>query len=135
MLRFQEKAGKSREIAVPFDVEGFILAYVGAAGIAGDGKDTTFFRELSGRTRKLSGEAMPSKRTRELVKPRLKDAALPFRLSPHSFRVTAITDLLIQGTSLEDVQHLLGHADPRTTEKGMSDIAPRSSGKENHLKM
>ena len=30
----------------------------------------------------------------ELVKRRLKDAGLPSRLSPHSFRVTGITDLL-----------------------------------------
>ena len=40
---------------------------------------------------------------------------LPERLSPHSFRVAAITDLLTQGVPLEDVQHLAGHAEPRTT--------------------
>ena len=37
------------------------------------------------------------------------------RLSPHSFRVTAITDLLTQGIRLEDVQYLAGHSSPRTT--------------------
>ena len=42
-------------------------------------------------------------------------AGLPIRLSPHSFRVTTITDLLEQGIPLEDVQRLAGHADPRTT--------------------
>ena len=45
----------------------------------------------------------------------MKDAGLPARLSPHSFRVATITDLLNQGVSLEDVQFLAGHADPRTT--------------------
>ena len=50
-----------------------------------------------------------------MVKRRLKDASLPTRLSPHSFRVTTITDLLEQGVPLEDVQRLAGHADPRTT--------------------
>lgn len=35
--------------------------------------------------------------------------------SPHSFRVMAITDLLTQGVPLEQVQHLAGHAGPRTT--------------------
>ena len=69
----------------------------------------------NGRTRKLSGKAMTSKRICELVKRRLKDAGLPSRLSPHSFRVTAITDLLTQGIPLEDVQYLAGHAEPRTT--------------------
>jgi integrase/recombinase XerD len=42
-------------------------------------------------------------------------AVLPMRLSPHSFRVAAITDLLTQGVPLEDVQYLAGHAEPRTT--------------------
>jgi integrase/recombinase XerD len=50
-----------------------------------------------------------------MVKRRLRDAGLPTRLSPHSFRVATITDLLENGASLEDAQFLAGHADPRTT--------------------
>jgi integrase/recombinase XerD len=50
-----------------------------------------------------------------MVKRRLRDAGLSLRLSPHSFRVTTITDLLEQGVALADVQYLAGHADPRTT--------------------
>ena len=45
----------------------------------------------------------------------LRDAALPPELSPHSFRIAVVTDLLAQGVLLEEVQHLAGHADPRTT--------------------
>jgi site-specific recombinase XerD len=45
----------------------------------------------------------------------LKDAGLPLRLSPHSFRVAGITDLLSQNVPLEDVRYLAGHAEPRTT--------------------
>jgi site-specific recombinase XerD len=51
----------------------------------------------------------------DLVKRRLKDAGLPSKLSPHSFRVMAITSLLEQGVPMEDVQYLAGHAEPRTT--------------------
>jgi len=47
-----------------------------------------------------------------MMKRRLKDAGLFVRLSPHSFRVTTITDLLGQGVALEDVQRLAGHAVP-----------------------
>jgi integrase/recombinase XerD len=101
VLWFQEKGGKSWEIPVRHDLEGFILAYVEAAGIAGDGKDRPLFRASNGRTRKLTDSAMTSKRICELVKRRLKDAGLPLRLSPHSFRVTAITDLLSQGIPLD----------------------------------
>jgi site-specific recombinase XerD len=50
-----------------------------------------------------------------LVKCRLKAAELPMIFSPHSFRSCGATDLLSQGTPLEDVQYLLGHADARTT--------------------
>src|ERR1019366_1023489 len=115
VLRFQEKGGKSREIPVRHDLEGFILAYVEAAGIAGEPKDRPLFRAGNGKTKRLGERLLSSKTICELVKRRLKDAGLPSRLSPHSFRVTAITDLLSQGIPLEDVQYLAGHAEPRTT--------------------
>jgi site-specific recombinase XerD len=50
-----------------------------------------------------------------MVKRRLARAGLSAHFSPHSFRVTTITDLLLHGAALEDVQHLAGHAGPRTT--------------------
>jgi integrase/recombinase XerD len=65
--------------------------------------------------RAIAAKAMDSRVVSDLVKRRLKDAGLPERLSPHSFRVSAITDLLTQGVPLEDVQYLAGHAEPRTT--------------------
>src|SRR5262245_34914270 len=115
VLRFQEKGGKSREIPVRHDLEGFILAYVDAAGLAGEAKDTPLYRASNGRSRKLAAKPLGTERICELVKRRLKDAGLPSRLSPHSFRVTAITSLLDQGVPMEDVQYLAGHAEPRTT--------------------
>jgi integrase/recombinase XerD len=115
VLRFQEKGGKSREIPVRHDLEGNIWAYLDAAGIAGDAKERPLFRSTLRRTKQLTGNALTSKAICELVKRRLKDAGLPLRLSPHSFRVTAITHLLTQGVPLEDVQCLAGHAEPRTT--------------------
>lgn len=51
-----------------------------------------------------------------MVQRRLKeDAGVPTMLSPHSFRVTTIIDLLEQGIPFDDVQRLAGHSDPRTT--------------------
>ena len=114
-LRFQEKGGKSREIPVRHDLEGFIRAYLEAAGIAAEAKDRPLYRAGNGRSGQLTGNAMDSRVVCDLVKRRLKDAGLPSRLSPHSFRVAAITDLLTQGVPLEDVQYLAGHAEPRTT--------------------
>ena len=70
---------------------------------------------MNGRSRALRAKPLGTERICELVKRRLKDAGLPPRLSPHSFRVTAITSLLEQGVPMEDVQYLAGHAEPRTT--------------------
>jgi site-specific recombinase XerD len=115
VLRFQEKGGKSREIPVRHDLEGYIRAYLDVAGITAANKDRPLFRSTQRRTGQLTGNAMTSKAICELVKRRLKDAGLPARLSPHSFRVAAVTDLLTQGVPLEDVQYLAGHSEPRTT--------------------
>jgi integrase/recombinase XerD len=82
---------------VRHDLEGYIRAYLDVAGIAAENKDRPLFRSLKRRTGQLTGNAMTSKAICELVKRRLKDAGLPERLSPHSFRVAAVTDLLTQG--------------------------------------
>ena len=73
------------------------------------------FPSTTRRTKQLTGNPLTSKAICELVKRRLKDAGLPTRLSPLSSRVTAITDPLAQGVSLDDLQDLAGHASPRTT--------------------
>jgi integrase/recombinase XerD len=116
VLRFQENGGKSREIPVRLELQRDILAYLSAAGIGGDAKDRPLFRSTVRKTKQLTANALSSKTICEMVKRRLKAAKLPERLSPHSFRVTAITDLLTQGVPLEDVQYLAGHSSPRTTE-------------------
>jgi integrase/recombinase XerD len=114
-LRFAEKGGKSREIPVRHALERYMLAYLDAAGLRDASKDSRLFRSAVGKTKHLTGNGMSAGDMGRMVKRRLKDAGLPEQLSPHSFRVATITDLLEQGTPLEDVQQLAGHADPRTT--------------------
>ena len=115
MLHFDEKGGKSREIPVRHDLEQIIFAYIDGAGLRDAGPDTPLFRTAVRKTRQFTNNAMHVIDLCRMVKRRLKHADLPVRLSPHSFRVTTITDLLEQGVPLEDVQRLAGHADPRTT--------------------
>jgi integrase/recombinase XerD len=110
-LRFSEKGGKSREIPVRADLQKLMIDYLQAAGIT----DGPLFRTAAGRTKTLTGNPMTPIDICRMMKRRLKAAGLPTDFSPHSFRVTAITDLLEHNTALEDVQHLAGHADPRTT--------------------
>jgi site-specific recombinase XerD len=114
-LRFEEKGSKSREIPVRHDLQGFLLAYRATAGLEGEPKESPLFRTSLGRTRRLTGNRMTAIDVCRMVKRRLKDAGLPSRLSPHSFRVMTITDLLEHGSEIDEVQYLAGHADSRTT--------------------
>jgi len=114
-LRFTEKGGKSRDIPVRHDLQQFLTSYFATAGTASAAHDAPVFRTAVRRTKQLTEHPMTPSDIGRMVKRRMRDANLPSRLSPHSFRVATITDLLSQGVPLEDVQHLAGHADPRTT--------------------
>ena len=115
MLHFTEKGGKSREIPVRHDLHELISAYIDAAGLRDAPKDAPLFQSALKKQRRLTGKAIHVNDICRMMKRRLKDIGLPLLFSPHSFRVTTITDLLEQGVALEDVQRLAGHADPRTT--------------------
>lgn len=114
-LRFTEKGGKSREIPARHDLQRFIREYLEAGAMEYSDKSRPLFRTTIRRTKKLTQNGMTAGDMARMVKRRLRQANLPSMISPHSFRVTTITDLLSQGVPLEDVQNLAGHADPRTT--------------------
>lgn len=114
-IRFHEKGGKSRLIPVRSDLQYMLADYSDAARETNWRPEAPLFRSIDCRTRKLSVRGLTGGDTCRIVKRRLKDAGLPARLSPHSFRVLTVTDLLGQGVALEDVHYLAGHADPRTT--------------------
>lgn len=114
-LRFTEKGGKSREIPVRYDLQQFVSTYVNAAGLEYAEGKSPLFRAFVRKTAQITDRPLVANDMNRMVKRRLRDAGLSLRLSPHSCRVTTITDLLTQGVPLEDVQFLAGHADPRTT--------------------
>jgi site-specific recombinase XerD len=113
MVHFLEKNGKSREIPLRHDLQQWLRAWLEAS--APLPADSPLFLTLAGRSGELTGRPMSLSDACRMVKRRMKAAGLPVRLSAHSFRVAAITDLLEQGVPLEEVQRLAGHADPRTT--------------------
>jgi integrase/recombinase XerD len=114
-LRFHEKGGKVREIPVRHDLQSWIQEYLDRAGLVNAELVTPLFRTTVRRTKCLTANPLTADDMGRMVKRRLKAAGLSLRLSPHSFRVATITDLLEQGVALSDVQYLAGHADPRTT--------------------
>jgi len=89
-LRFTEKRGKSREIPVRHDLQQFIKDYVESGGLEYSDKSTPLFRTAIRRTKKLTQNGMTAGDMARMVKRRMRDAGLPSRLSPHSFRVTTI---------------------------------------------
>src|SRR5262249_3175860 len=111
-LRFDEKGGKSREIPVRHDLEQYLLAYIGAAGLQEAPDEAPLFRSALRKEKRLRERGLRAHDACRMVKRRLRDAGLSERFSPHSFRVATITDLLAQGVPLADVQYLCGHADP-----------------------
>jgi site-specific recombinase XerD len=115
MLHFEEKGGKSREIPVRHDLEQMLFDYIDSAGLRDAPKQSPLFRTAYRKTGRLTDHGINVVDVCRMAKRRLNDAGLSTLLSPHSFRVTTITDLLEQGVALEDVQRLAGHADPRTT--------------------
>ena len=114
-LRFMEKGGKSRSIPVRHDLQQLLLDYLEVIDGQAEPKDAPFFRSVAGRVGQLTSQPLRNIDVCRMIKRRLRTAGLPGHLSPHSFRVATVTDLLTQGVSLEDVQYLAGHADPRTT--------------------
>jgi integrase/recombinase XerD len=115
-LHFLDKGGKSREIPVRHDLQILLRSYLQAIGHnLGDATDHPLFRTSIRKTKTLSNRPMSEGDIGRMTKRRMKACGLPLRLSPHSFRVAVITNLLNQGVPLEEVQNLAGHADPRTT--------------------
>jgi len=115
VLTFVEKGGKVRDIPVRADLSRYLSTYLDAAGLSSGPGDSPMFRRLARKTGRLRPQAMTADDMGRMLKRRMAVIGLPDRLSPHSFRVATITDLLSQGVPLEEVQHLVGHADPRTT--------------------
>src|SRR5512135_2648082 len=96
-LRFSEKGGKSREIPVRHDLEQFLREYIDTAKIS----EGRLFRTTVRKTKSLTKNGMTGIDICRMMKRRLKDAGLPGHFSPHSFRVTTVTDLLEQNVPLD----------------------------------
>ena len=116
VLRFTEKGGKERDIPVRYDLDGWLSAYIEAAGIAGDPPASPLWRAGITRTGPLSDRPLTPAGVRQLLKRRLRAAGLSETLTPHSFRVMVVTDLLGQNVPIEEVQYLVGHSHPSTTQ-------------------
>lgn len=123
-LHFIEKRDRRLEIRVRQDLLHMVSEYLEGAGLCDASAASPLFRSAAGRTQILTEQPFQASDICRMMKRRLKDAGLPLCLSPHSIRVGTITNLLERGVSLDDVQRLAGHADPRST--SIYDRRPRT---------
>jgi site-specific recombinase XerD len=105
-VRLRMKGGKTRTRAVPPGLASALAAHVGGRG------DGPLFTTPQGRRLDRHG-------VYRFVRRAARAAGLPAadKITPHSFRHAWATIARERGASLEERQHALGHADPRTTQR------------------
>ncbi|SEB02386.1 tyrosine-type recombinase/integrase [Rubrimonas cliftonensis] len=114
-LRLREKGGRIHETPASRALEGWLLEYVEAAGIAED-RAGPLFRSTTGRSRSLTPRPLLARNAYDMIRRRTRDAGLDAEIGCHSLRATGITLFLDAGGALETAQALAGHASPRTTQ-------------------
>ena len=113
LIRFFGKGNKERMIPLTYYARRWLERYL-----------TQSRRILSERSTKgskfvfLSNNGLPLTRVAvwQSVKKYINKAAIPKKISPHTFRHSFATHLVDGGSNLVEVQALLGHADISTTE-------------------
>ena len=113
-VRLHEKGGKLHEMPAHHNLEAYLDAYIGAAGI-GDTNKSPLFRSAIGRTDVLTDDAMNRVDAYRMIQRRAAALGLDVRVGCHTFRATGITAYLDNGGTLENAQLMAAHESPRTT--------------------
>ena len=79
------------------------LAYLAATDINADNINQPLIRSTVRMAKQLTGNSLTTKDVCDLVKRRLNDAELSRRLSPQSFWLSTVNDLLTHGAPLNDL--------------------------------
>ena len=90
--------------------------HLAAAQAHDDPPDSALFRTMIPGSDEFNPGGLGPWTIRQPLKRRLHDAGLPSFITPHSFRALVVTDLLTENAPMEDVQYLVGHSHPSTTQ-------------------
>jgi len=110
-----EKGGKFHRVPAHHKATEFLDAYLAAAGTAGE-LDSPLFRSARGKTKTLTENPVSESDVLRMIKRRARAAALPSKVSCHTFRATGITNYLQNGGTLEIAARIAGHESTRTTQ-------------------
>lgn len=113
-VRLHEKRGKLHSVPAHHRLEEYLDAYLNAAGIWEE-KRESLFRTVLGTTKRLTMNRLARGDVYRMVQRRTTDAGLETATSCHTFRATGITNYLMNGGTLEKAQQLANHESARTT--------------------
>jgi integrase len=113
-VRLHEKGGKEHELPCHHNLEQYLDAYIGAAGI-GDDPDGLLFRTAAGKTGTLTENPMWQQDAYRMIQRRARPTGIKTRIGNHTFRATGITAYLKNAGKLEHAQSMANHSSPRTT--------------------
>lgn len=92
-----------------------LTGYILEAGIV-DSR-MTIFCSIKSKHNQFSDTALSQSNLHRIVRYYVKKAEINSAISPHSFRVTAITQFLRKGGKIQEAQKNAGHVSVRTTER------------------
>ena len=116
-LQLHEKGGKRHDMPCHHILEGYLDAYLEAAGMADDPTGPLFRTAARGvKGRPLSDRPMPRETAWAMIRRRANAAGIRGAVGNHSFRATGITAYLENGGQLETARAMAAHASTKTTQ-------------------
>ena len=115
-FRLHEKGGHYNVVPAHHTAQGYVYAYLQAAGIADDHRGPLFRPCPPGRNDVLLNQPMTRANALKMIKRRAARAGFPSEICAHTFRGTGITEYLRNGGDLEVAARIAGHESTRTTQ-------------------
>ena len=116
-LRLHEKGGRRHDMPCHHILEGYLDAYIEAAGIVGEAGGPLFRSAAHGiKSRPLGPSPLLRENAWAMIRRRAKAAGLRGAIGNHSFRATGITTYLENGGQLETARTMAAHASTKTTQ-------------------
>ena len=112
-VRLHEKGGKRHEMPCHHNLDEYLHAYIGKAGLI-DAKGF-LFRTALGRNGQLSEHPMSQADVYRMIGRRATRAEVHTKIGCHTFRATGITEYLRNSGKLEIAQQMANHESARTT--------------------
>jgi site-specific recombinase XerD len=113
-IRLHEKGGKRHEVPANHYLDDYLAQYLEAADLKNAPK-SPLFRSVTGRTGRLSDNAMTQPDVYRMIRRRAAEAGIETKIGCHTFRATGITAYLKNGGRLEVAQQIAAHESSRTT--------------------